>query len=337
MDSIERFCSFYFEYNAISEQRRTMVRRVLRDCASQIGRDLAELTAPELSHYLETLVADGLMAQTVGGRLYAIRPFLKWAWREKLIPAERYMELCDVEPPRGSSYEPDPSPYTRKQIAQFWREVERKYPLRSDHEKWMRWYFEGKKPWRKVQRIAKRYQLEAMTALALSGGLRRDEIWNIPLDNLEPDAAYVVVVGARKNRDGTPKPRAVPWTTPWMHAAVSRFLAMREQLAPDHDHVWLSLHQDHFRKPMQYRTYEVLLRQVPPGWSFQRFRHTAATEMLRADYPLEQVQVILGHAKIQQTLAYAKIIPDDVVHTANRVEAIYTRAIAPPTPETVAA
>ena len=42
------------------------------------------------------------------------------------------------------------------------------------------------------------------------------------------------------------------------------------------------------------------------------FRHTAASLALQRGMPIEQVQKFLGHAKIQTTLRYAKVLDFDV-------------------------
>jgi site-specific recombinase XerD len=330
VDRIEQFCSFYHEYNAISEQRRSMQRRVLREAQSRIGKDLVDFERRDLAAYLETLVRqDEFKPRTVAARLYALRPFFEWAWREKLISAERLMELKDVEPPRGSTVDAQPNPYSRKQIAYFWREVEKKYPLPEDSEKWVSRWERGISPWKRAQPVAKRYQLEAIVALALCGGLRRDEIWRIGLEDMSPDNEYIVVHGARKNAEGVSYVRVVPWTTEWMREAVERWLTLRERIGPEHDQPWLSLHYSWFKHPLSFEAYELLVRRIPPGWSYQRFRHTAATELLRAGYELQEVQAIMGHSRIQQTLGYAKIIPDDLVKTARRANANLSRAITP--------
>lgn len=329
-DRIEQFCSSYHEFNDISEQRRAMQRRVLREAEARVGKPLEDFEADDLSGYLETLVGDGLKPKTVAGRLYAVRPYLDWAWRKKLIPADRLMELKDVSPPRGASKDSKPNPYSRKQIAYFWREFDKRYPLPDNPDKWISRWERDISPWSRVQPIAKRYQLEAIVALALGGGLRREEIWRIGLDDIDPVNEYIVVHGAKKNPEAEAEIRAVPWTTTWMREAVTRWLLMRERVAPEHDFTWLSLHGSYRKNKMRWNTYEMLVHDITPGWSYQRFRHTAATEMLRNGYELEQVQKILGHRRIQQTLAYAKIAPDDLVKRARKVEADYSRAIAPP-------
>lgn len=332
MSAPDDFAAFYFPYHHITEKRAKMMQRVFRELEAHTGKELVDVEADELQDYLATLIASGLVPKTIAGRVYALRPFFHWAWQQKLIDAERFMELKDVELPRGASSDGRPNPYPRKEIKQFWRELDETYPVDERFDHWLARWHRGTSKWARVQRTAKRIQTEAIVALALGGGLRRDEIWNMQLDDLEPDAEYLVVRRtARKNREGIDKPRAVPWTSDWMRDAVRRWIDLRERIDPGHDGPWLSLHQQHFRQPMSYRKFELLLHDIGSGWSYQRMRHTCATELLRTrKWELHEVQKLLGHSRIQQTLAYAELLPDDIVRAARRGAEDYGEAVAPP-------
>lgn len=331
-DLIDQFCDYYHEYNSISEQRRIMQRRCLREWEEFLGdTDLVAGGAQQLDAYLASLVGE-FVPKTIGGRLYALRPFFKWLWKNKRISGDTYMELMDVDPPRGASGNYLPRPYSRKEIKQFWLDFDAKYPLDERWEWWLARYHRGQSKWIRVMKSAKRIQLEAIVALALGGALRRDEIFNIELDELEPQAEYVVVSHpARKNHHGEERPRAVPWTTDWMHDSIVRWLDLRERLAPDHDKAWLSLHLERRLEPMNHRQFGGLLAGIGDGYEYHRMRHTAATELLRSGhYQLHEVQKILGHARPQQTLVYAQLLPEDILKTARRAASDMSRVIARP-------
>jgi len=169
--------------------------------------------------------------------------------------------------------------------------------------------------------------MEAIIHLALYGALRRDEIFNVDLEEMHHDNAYLVVRSARKNPQGEPRVRAVPWMSESMRTAVESWLRLRELIAPAHSAPWLSLHQGHYQKPMRHRQFEMLLRNVGRGWEFHRMRHTAATEMLRHGMPLDKVSEILGHTRLEQTREYIKVLPDDVVRAAAKITADYDTAL----------
>ena len=335
-DRIAEFCGFYHDYHAISPARRVMQERVLREFeASLAGRELVDAGAEDLQGYFATLVSDqGLHPNTVRQRRNAIAPFLTWAWERKLIGADRLLELRAVRLPRGATGRGTPRPYKRQQIERFWQELEESRPWAHDGgidrgELYLRRWRQGISRWSRVQPYMKRCQIEAITHLALHGALRRDEIFNLSPTAMDPENAYLVVVGARKNTEGDARVRAVPWMTDSMREAVGRWVTLRAELAPDHDCAWLSLHTEaHRLKPLRHRQFEMLLRNVGRGWEFHRMRHTAATEMLRSGMALEKVSTIIGHTRLEQTREYIKVLPDDVVKAAAAIQTTYDSALA---------
>jgi site-specific recombinase XerD len=334
VDPIGVFCAYYHEYHDITEQRRRMQTRVLRELEDHLPGGVLAIDAEQLRAYTSWLVTvQGLHPNTVRQYLNAIKPLIKWLWENRLISAENLLELSAVRPPRGASANGTPKPYGRKELERFWRELAERYPWSRDGtieraEMFLKRWREGQSRWNRVQPYAKRLQIEAIVALALFGGLRRDEIFNLQLDEMHPDNEYVVV-RSRKNREGEWQPRAVPWLSPEMRTAVARWLAFRDELAPAHDRPWLSLHYDeHHLKAMRHRQFEMLVRQIGSGWEYHRMRHTAATIMLRSGIPLDKVSTILGHARLEQTRQYAKVTHNDVVAAARRVTGDYSRAFS---------
>ena len=64
-------------------------------------------------------------------------------------------------------------------------------------------------------------------------------------------------------------------------------------------------------------------------WELHRLRHTCATERLRAGMPLEDLKEFLGHANIQMTLRYTKLVREDIHKSAARIDADFQSAIRP--------
>lgn len=344
-DLIDQFASEYHDYHGISAARRVDQLRTLRALEAHAGGDLTTLTGSDLSRWYQALVAEGRAPTTVRKYRGLVMPWLRWARDQRLIDINDFRDMREVRLPRGARGQARPNPYTRDEIKQFWREISASYPwarnrkgqaprtVAAQHERAVYWLTRWRKDtsaFRRVRPYAQRLQIEAVVSLALCGGLRRDEVYNLTLDNMDPANAYVVVVGAAKNPEAEARPRAVPWTTPYMRTAVERWLTFRDELAPSHDRPWLALYGQQAIEPMTHDTFEGLLTKVGRGWEFRRCRHTAATEMLRAGYPLHEVQRILGHARLQQTLEYAELLPDDVVRTAARNEGPLSSALLPP-------
>lgn len=344
-DLITQFASEYHEYHGISADRRTDQLRALRSLQDHAGGDLTALTAPDLSRWFASLMSEaGYKPTTVRKYRGLIMPWLRWARDQRLIDVNEFRDMREVRLPRGARSNGTPNPYTRDEIKEFWSELAVTYPWAKTSknkvprtvdlqleraEYWLGRWRTDTSSFRRVRAYAQRIQIEAIACLALCGGLRRDECFNLTLDHMDPANAYVVVIGARKNPEAEARPRAVPWTTPYMRTAVERWLAFRQELAPAHDRPWLTLYGRWALNAMTHDTFETVLTRVGRGWEFRRFRHTALTEMLRAGYPLHEVQRIAGHARLEQTLRYCELLPDDVVRTAARNEGPLSVALLP--------
>lgn len=329
----------HYDYNAISAKRRRQQPNVLLAFAAHIDKPFVEAEGRDLRSYLSTRLADGIAPTTLGKNLAMIRPFFAWLYSEKLIDAAALLDLREVKPPRGA-HSGVPKPYSAKEITRFWKAVESTYPwvrpraydlnrgqTFADGQRWVKRWQKGTSEWSRVAAFAFRTQVEAVIALAIYGGLRQDEIYRLEVEEMHYENAYVLVRGARKNREGEVRLRTVPWTVPPMREAVQRWLDLREVIGDvmgplTHDRPWLTLRQiQYVTNPMTPRSFSMLVCTTGKGWQFHRLRHTAATELLRARYPLELVQKILGHSDVSQTLRYAKLVTDDVLNQARRSEA----------------
>ena len=60
-----------------------------------------------------------------------------------------------------------------------------------------------------------------------------------------------------------------------------------------------------------------------------RFRHTFATDMIRAGISLPALMQLMGHAQIQTTLVYIRITPQDVYQQYARAVAQIIRPVPP--------
>lgn len=334
VDLIETFCREYHTLNSISAARATEQRRNLRKFEVWIAKPILDADANDLRSFLTYLMDNGRGASTVAKWLHQIRPFFKWAWQAGLYDSERMMRMRDVKAPRHAK--PLPRPYSRQELGRMWAQLDQRWPLIRPNRlnARLRGYESGRMKWRVLHRHAWRLQLEAVIAIALYGGLRRNEIFRLTLEEMHPDND-VIVAWSRKNKAGQSVSRAVPMFEP-MSTAIGDWLDFRAWLKPDHDRPWLVLYKGRKlgvveyvpQQPISHTRFSNLMNKLGPGeWTFHRFRHTCATELLRADMPLEKVQRILGHTDIHDTLLYTQLLDGDVIDAAAKAENKYVKAL----------
>lgn len=323
-DYIEQFCASHFTLNSISPGRRRQVRHALRDYQAWLDKPIEEAGDQELCAYLIALLDDDRMPSTVAWRLKMLKPFYGWMWRTRQIDAERWMRIHDVRPPRGSGQRA-PRPYSRKELARMWADLDRLYPYRDNALSIKRWRngtssFSGR-----IRRHAMRLQLDAIIELALVCGLRCSEIYQLSIDDCHWDNAYIVVHGKRV--DQNPKVREVPYPDS-TRDAVRAWFRFRGLMGVKHERLWCSVTGPDPYVAMSPRRMGGVMRQLG-GWELHRLRHTCATERLRAGMRIEELRDFLGHANIAQTQAYAQLLRGDIHKAAARSDKVFQRAIRP--------
>lgn len=336
-DLVAEFCHWQRAYNGVSEARVKVQGALLERLERSLGgRAITSLESQDVELFL---IQCDVAPSTTLKHIKMLRPFWKWLYRGKHISAEQLMELQGVRAPRGAGWGA-PKPYTRADIARFWRELDDAYPWTSESdpldrtpkraEYWVRRWQESGDPYffRQMVPYARRLQVEAIAALALFGGLRRVEIFNLTLEDMHYENAYVRVVGAAKNPAAEPLVRAVPMVS-HLKTALGNWIEFRAQvLQPEHDRPWLAMWRERALQPMGFSTIAHLLDRVGDGYELHRMRHTCATERLRNGMPVETLQKILGHTNIAQTLRYSKIGVEDVLRVADQTNDRFAGALA---------
>lgn len=322
----------HFERHSISAHRRTRTLVTLNGLAARLdGRTLAELTPSDIMAWQGAELKRGLAPNTLRNRESMVKAFIGWAHSAGVISFENFMRLKSVDPVRGAQAHLKPRPYKKAEVIRFREVLAEHYPLapaKGNGSRMLPRYLEGKSRFLQVVRDhARRLQIAAQVSLALEEGLRCQEIHQLAVDEVHPHNAAVVVRTA-KQEPGVARYREVPWTA-HSRNAVAEWLDLRTLLAPAHNSPWLALTYYNPKGEMGYRHFgeSVLAVFDPYGTEYRwhRFRHTFATERLRAGMPLEKVQVMMGHARLDQTLAYAEIVNSDVATHAEASEALFAR------------
>lgn len=324
-DLHERFAAHHFVLNQITPVRQRRALRLFEQIEAWLGRDLHTAQPEDLTRWMTEKVAERYDPNTVRFWLNLLRPYFRWAWQvEHLIDADRWLRIAEVKPPRGASASSTPRPYKRTEIRQFWIDLDEAFPRQGKLDYYIRRFQRGTSDYRRLRQHLRNVQTRTIVSLALYEGLRRREIFELTLDGIAVENAYLLVHGKRTDqRDRT---REVPYVDP-ARDVVREWLTLRKLLKPRHKHPWLALQRPKPQRPMAKLPFDELLSKVGQGYELHRFRHTFATERLRAKMEIEKLQVILGHSNLQQTLAYAELVRSDLQLAMDRSDPAFMAAI----------
>jgi len=321
-DSLGRFHTGYQLYNGLSEKRQRQQRQELERLAEFAGKSRPEeCDAGDLRAYLAALT-DGLHVNTVRWRHGMVNPFFTWGFENGLVGAEQLMAIKLVKDPKGATGQSEPKPYSSKELRAFWEALNARLPPGPRFDHWMQRYQEGRSRYRRIGDHAMRLQCEAIFGLALEAGLRSIEIFTAEIDHIHPDNDMIIVPQRGERSNGKDHFRKVPFTNP-LRNSIHRWLEVRGQLGVVHDRPWIVGWKNTATGVALKAPYETGFRKIPlilGGWEYHRFRHTCATLWLRSGMDLEIVQRLLGHATLQQTLAYARIEHGDIERAASQNE-----------------
>lgn len=134
-----------------------------------------------------------------------------------------------------------------------------------------------------IERTGARDRRGIWLGLMLCCGLRISEVQTVELSN-----GGAIKVTGKGNKE-----RLVPAPV-WLCEAISKHYSYGDEWRQSRHLIWLELKRMDMKKP-------------------HSLRHTYASELVRCGFALEEVQMLLGHSKLDTTLIYAKVqLPDDV-------------------------
>lgn len=318
---LDQFASEYQEYHDISPARRADQFRALDSLRRFTGAEPIECSPEQFQAWLRDLKANGLEPTTVKKYGMSARAFFGWAFDAGHYGAEDLMRIKRVSYPQAKPAVP--RPYSEKEIKKLWPAIEKCYPLDPQFlKRWRR----GTSRYKRIEHYAQHLQLTAVVRMALDCGLRRHEIFEIKLDDMHYDNAYIVV---REGKGG--KFREVPFTKT-AKAAVKDWIEFRAELGPDHDRPWLSLTrigpEGVWLRPMTERRFAIYLTDLDGEWQLHRLRHTCATTWLRAGMDIQIVSKLLGHASLEETKRYTELVRSDVQRQVEKHEDAFARQVA---------
>lgn len=312
----------------VSEGRRRDTLRFLRGFDSWLGtRALIEAQGADLAAYLAKRGTNGYAPNTLRKERHMALSYFAWAFETGHIRAETLLSLRGVKPPAAASGQARPVPYSRKELRELREAINARWPklpVGEARHRVTRWR-EGVTPYPRIRKHAIRLQLEAVVALCLHSGLRRGEVFALHIDDVHPDNAYVVVwQGARFRSEA----RQVPFTAA-CRERVAEWVEFRAGMKPDHDRPWLNLWaSETARAPMARDTFDKLLANyLGREWTFRRLRHTAGVNWLKSGMMIWELQRLLGHRMLKDTLPYGEAIDADLGRRMQRLESTLTNRL----------
>lgn len=322
-EAIDRFKSEYQGYHSLSkERRRDQLRALTSLCTHAEVESPTEVTSDHYRKWLQWLLdEDDKSPTTVEKYGMLVRAFFGWGFDVKIVSAETLMEIKRVQFPAKPKARP--KPYSSKEIRRIWPALDARYPK---DERFLKRWRKGTSRYKRVEYYAQHLQLRTVIRLALDCGIRREEIYNLSIDDMHYDNEYIVVEEGKGE-----KPREVPHTKA-SRAAVRDWIEFRTELNPPHDDPWLSLTrigpEGVWLRPMHFRRFGAYLQDLDGDWKLHRLRHTCATMWLRSGMDLETVQKLLGHSHISQTLGYAELVREDVHRSVAKNEEAFEALVA---------
>jgi integrase len=314
---------------AVSPERRSACLPLLRDLENWLApTPLGAADADAVAAFLAERIDEGFSPATVRKWRAMILAFYAWAWREGRVSGDALLELRAIRPPNGSAARAKPQPYRPGELRELQRVLDRRWPRLPDDEarRWVERWRDGRSPYSRIRTHAIRTQLDAIIALALRCGLRRDEIFRLGVEWIDPDNAYVVVW----DKDGPwrGKHRTVPYTDS-AREAIRPWVRLRRKINPDHACAWLSLWSaETVREPMKRHTFDrQLLTYLGEGWTLRRLRATCIVAWIRAGLQLEDLRDMLGYSDIAELLPYARCAGGGAGRGMNRLDAGFCEAI----------
>jgi site-specific recombinase XerD len=215
--------------------------------------------------------------------------------------------------------------YRPSELRALQSSLDDRWPLMADDDAlyWLRRYADNRSPYSRVRRHVIRAQLDAIIALALQLGLRRSEIYALTEIDAHYDNEYVVVGDWR-----TDHVRCVPFTR-GARDVMHRWLDARHFLGPDSRALWLNTHAASTADvAMSADTFNRRLgTYCGDGWELRRLRDTCAAAWVRAGMPLEHLRQLLGLARIEETLPYARLVRGSLAGQMDRLDDVFTGLI----------
>jgi integrase/recombinase XerD len=160
-------------------------------------------------------------------------------------------------------------------------------------------------------RTAQGYRDRAILEVLYSSAVRREEVAELLVTDVELDAGYVFV---REGKGG--KDRVVPLGRSVCDLVRAYLVGVRSEWigAKSDNHLFLNRWGKGMTPNAVWRVVSVSAKKagLEKRVSTHTFRHSCATHMLRNGAPVRQLQEMLGHASLETTQLYTRVTINDL-------------------------
>jgi integrase/recombinase XerD len=155
------------------------------------------------------------------------------------------------------------------------------------------------------------YRNRIIIEILYDTAIRRLEVCNIKISDLDLDTGYVHIRGGKGNKD-----RVVPVSKRVCELINNYILSVRPSYVKDKDDGYLILNR-HGQKMDPMAVWQIVRRCVhlagiKRNVSPHTFRHTCATHMLKNGAPVRHLQEMLGHESLESTQIYTRVTINDL-------------------------
>lgn len=320
-ETVNRYLKDYGTLNSLSDARIRTIRGTLAELDADTGEPFPTLGEQDLRDWVTGLAGKGQMPSTIQKKVKVLRTFFRWLNHRG---EHAGIDWSTVRGPRVPKQKP--RPYSNHDLKRFWDDLAATYPL-EDRDWYLDRFRSGQAQFRRVEAHTRHLMIRALVRIIIAAGPRRTELYRMTVDDLHWENEYIMIPSVKGG-----KPRIGPHTNQ-SREAVRDWLEWREQMfmspqnpgIKDHGRPWLSASRftpgkGEWLRPIGQRSWMSLLHLNGENWSMHRFRHTCGTQWARRGMDLGKLQILMGHANIQQTLGYAELTGDDVIRAARTLE-----------------
>jgi len=261
------------------ESNRPRMYRIVRWLRDRGIRRWADLTAADLDAFMLDLIEEGLAYGTRNNYAWLLRTFGEWLAQRGRVLANPAADLAVLDEDEGPL---PPAPLSEEQVRKLFELL----------------------PGNDVVDLRNRLHAEVLYGCAL----RLSESIHLTVADLDLGERTVFVRGGKGDKD-----RVVPMMRGVLSAAKD-YLAVRRELlrGPDHGILLLGRNGQRLEKKVIGRVLARLSKILGIHVHPHLLRHSLAVHLLRNNLDVRIIQEILGHAQLDTTKVYLRLVPGDL-------------------------